>query len=102
MMNHNISNNQNIWNFGFWILFTWFIAAALPVVVSNEGLPHALRAILMMPAIFILAGFGGVWLTEKIKNQILKIKNTPKENFRFPTGQANQKSKFLSFIFHAL
>jgi DNA-3-methyladenine glycosylase len=34
-------------------------------------------------------------ISSKFKNQILKIKNTPKENFRFPTGQANQNSKLL-------
>ena len=42
--------------------------AALPVVVSNEGIPHALRAIIMIPPIFILAGIGGVWFYNKVKN----------------------------------
>lgn len=59
----------------FSVLFGWFAFAALPVIVSNEGLPHALRAILMIPPIFILAGIGGAWLykflAEKIKNQRL-------------------------------
>lgn len=32
----------------------------LPVVISNEGIPHALRAILMIPPVFILAGVGGI------------------------------------------
>ena len=49
-------------------IFSWLIIAALPVVISNEGLPHALRAIIMIPPIFILSGFGGIWLMEKIKN----------------------------------
>ncbi|MEK7553273.1 MAG: glycosyltransferase family 39 protein [Patescibacteria group bacterium] len=49
-------------------IFSWLVIAALPVVISNEGLPHALRAIIMIPPIFILAGFGGIWLIEKIKN----------------------------------
>ena len=53
------------------MLFSWLIIAALPVIVSNEGIPHALRAILMAPAVFILAGVGGVWLMEKIKNSRL-------------------------------
>ncbi len=34
----------------------WFALAALPVVISNEGLPHALRAILMIPPTMIFAG----------------------------------------------
>jgi 4-amino-4-deoxy-L-arabinose transferase-like glycosyltransferase len=55
----------------FDILFSWFVVAALPVVISNEGLPHALRALLMVPAVFILAGIGGVYLYEFIKSRIL-------------------------------
>jgi len=74
--------------FPFIILFAWLIIAALPVVVSNEGIPHALRAILMIPPVFILAGFGGAWLIAKIKNQISKIKITI------------QNSKILDFIIH--
>ena len=57
----------------FLILISWLIITALPVVISNEGQPHALRAILMAPAIFILAGIGGVWFYNFIKNLILKI-----------------------------
>lgn len=49
-------------SFGIWILFIWLIVAALPVVVSNEGLPHALRAILMVPPVIIISSLGGLWL----------------------------------------
>lgn len=52
------------------ILFSWIIIAALPVVISSEGIPHALRAILIAPPIFILAGIGGIWLYEFIKTRI--------------------------------
>ena len=55
----------------FGILFAWISVAALPVVISNEGIPHALRAIIMIPPVFILAGIGGVWLYEFIKSRIL-------------------------------
>ncbi|MDP3991499.1 MAG: glycosyltransferase family 39 protein [Candidatus Colwellbacteria bacterium] len=60
------------------ILIVWFIVAALPVVISNEGMPHALRAILMIPPVFILSAIGGIWiyqfLLEKLKNpQLIKI-----------------------------
>jgi len=47
-------------------IFSWLIIAALPVVISNEGLPHALRAIIMIPPVFILTGFGGIYIYEKI------------------------------------
>jgi len=32
--------------------------AALPVVISKEGLPHALRSVLLIPPAFMFAGFG--------------------------------------------
>ncbi|MBI3638431.1 hypothetical protein HY227_01660 [Candidatus Wolfebacteria bacterium] len=58
------------------ILFSWLIIAALPVVISNEGIPHALRAIIMIPPVFILAGLGGAWIYEKV------IKNRPDSGVR--------------------
>ncbi len=59
--------DTKISSFAFWVLFLWLIIAALPVVVSNEGIPHALRSILLIPPAIILAGFGGIWLYEFIK-----------------------------------
>lgn len=54
-------------------LLAWLIFAAAPVVLSNEGLPHALRAILMAPAVFILSAAGGLkiyeWLLLKTKSK---------------------------------
>ncbi len=46
------------------LLLAWLVFAALPVVFSNEGIPHALRSILMLPAIMLLAAWGGVRLYE--------------------------------------
>ncbi|MFA5099058.1 MAG: glycosyltransferase family 39 protein [Candidatus Paceibacterota bacterium] len=60
---------------GFWVLFGWFILAILPVVISNEGIPHALRAILMIPPVVILAGIGGVRIYEYIKIQTANYKH---------------------------
>lgn len=48
------------------IPFAWLLIATLPVVISNEGIPHALRAILMIPPVFILAGAGGIWLYDHL------------------------------------
>ena len=51
------------------LLFLWLVIASIPVIVSNEGLPHALRAIIMIPPVFILAAIGGLqvynWLLKK-------------------------------------
>jgi len=73
----NLNSKKRSWildfeidlKFGFLILFSWLIIAALPVVVSNEGIPHALRSILLIPPAIILAGFGGIWLYEFIKSK---------------------------------
>ncbi len=47
-------------NFSFAFLFLWGILAALPVVFSNEGIPHALRAILLIPPVITFAAVGAV------------------------------------------
>lgn len=51
---------------GFGILFSWLILALLPVVISAEGLPHALRSILLLPPAMLIAAAGGVHLYEKL------------------------------------
>jgi len=72
--NLKIKNNlpradTEILHFAFCILISWLVTAALPVIISNEGLPHALRSILMAPAVFIIAAIGAVktyqWFSEK-------------------------------------
>lgn len=42
----------------YWVLFLWFFTMLLPVAVSSEGVPHALRAIVMIPPVFAFAGIG--------------------------------------------
>lgn len=44
------------------ILLSWFAVGLIPTVVSNEGLPHALRAIIVAPAVYIIAAMGLHWL----------------------------------------
>lgn len=46
----------------------WFFVAALPVIISNEGIPHALRAILMLPPALLLAA----WSTMEIHEWLLR------------------------------
>ncbi len=56
--------------FSFLLVFLWFFLAMLPVVISNEGLPHALRSILMIPPVMILCGIGGVAVYDWLKKRI--------------------------------
>lgn len=48
----------------------WLVVAAAPVVLSGEGVPHALRAILMIPPVCMLAADGAHrvhgWLARKV------------------------------------
>ena len=48
------------------LLLSWFFVGLIPVVTSNEGLPHALRAIMIAPVVFIWAGEGLWWLIDKV------------------------------------
>lgn len=55
------------------VLFSWFGLALLPVAISNEGVPHALRAVLLIPPVFGIAARGGVVLWELLN---AKLANT--------------------------
>lgn len=54
--------------FEFLLLFGWLALATLPVVLSDEGIPHALRSILMVVPIMVLAAAGAEWLFGKLSN----------------------------------
>ncbi len=53
--------------FSLLIVFGWMILAALPAVISDEGIPHALRSILMLPPAIIFAALGGVWCYKALR-----------------------------------
>lgn len=56
-------------SFIFLFAASLFGVALLPTVISSEGIPHALRAIIMIPAVFVLVGVGAEraygWLMRK-------------------------------------
>jgi len=52
------------------IIFSAFLCGFLPVVISNEGIPHALRAILMIPPVIILGAIGLAWFYEYLVKHI--------------------------------
>jgi 4-amino-4-deoxy-L-arabinose transferase-like glycosyltransferase len=63
--------------FPFALLFAWFLLAMLPVVISDDILPHALRCLLMIPCVFIFAALGGRslcgWLRKIVAARWLKL-----------------------------
>ena len=59
-LDQNYKEEKIIWL----ISIAWIIVAMLPVIISNEGIPHALRSILMIPPVYIIAGLGTYWILE--------------------------------------
>jgi len=55
--------------FAYLVSFLWLVLAAVPAVISNESLPHALRSILMIPPTIIFSAAGGLWLYKFLKKR---------------------------------
>lgn len=53
------------------LLLSSFLVGLFPVIISSEGIPHALRAIIVAPIVFIFAGEGIWWFFEKLKEWYL-------------------------------
>ncbi len=54
---------------GYWqyfLLTGWFWGMLLPVITTAEGIPHGLRSIGTIPAVFILAAIGLMWFAEGV------------------------------------
>ncbi|TSD02075.1 MAG: hypothetical protein Athens071424_199 [Parcubacteria group bacterium Athens0714_24] len=66
----------------YWLLVTWLVIMLLPVVISDEGLPHALRSIVVAPVAMIFAALGSVWLIEKISAWLKTQKEKYPEKIR--------------------
>lgn len=54
--------------FVFSFLLSWFVLFLLPSILSSEGLPHALRSIVVLPAVMIFAAFGAVFIINSALN----------------------------------
>lgn len=57
-------------SFAYVMLFIWLVAAAVPVMLSNERLPHALRSLLLLPPVLILAAVGTVRAANKVGRRL--------------------------------
>ncbi|MEK7174006.1 MAG: hypothetical protein AAB710_02890 [Patescibacteria group bacterium] len=55
-------------------LLWWLIVMSIPAVISNEGIPHALRVIGMIPPAMIFSALGFVWIVEKTGSWLEKQK----------------------------
>ncbi|MDO8600928.1 MAG: glycosyltransferase family 39 protein [bacterium] len=51
-------------------LFAWFLFMSFPATLTAEGLPHALRAIGMIPPVMIFSGLGASWLWQTVKKYL--------------------------------
>lgn len=49
------------------LMFGWFLLALIPVVFSNQALPHALRSLLMLPAFLGIASYGVLWVYDYLQ-----------------------------------
>ncbi|MGA2435807.1 MAG: glycosyltransferase family 39 protein [Bryobacteraceae bacterium] len=53
-----ISGGKDEGQLPYLVALSWLFVGAMPAFLSDEGVPHALRAILMVPAVFLLAAIG--------------------------------------------
>jgi hypothetical protein len=58
----------------FFILTGWFWGMLIPVVTTAEGIPHGLRSIGTIPAVFIITSWGLYWTISQIK-KIIQIRH---------------------------
>jgi hypothetical protein len=61
-------------------LLSWIGIMSLPVLMSNEGIPHALRSIIIVPPIMILAGLGLETIFSKTKEWLCRQKEKYPKN----------------------
>lgn len=51
----------------FSFLISWFVIMLFPGFLSSEGIPHSLRVLGTVPAVYSFAGIGGILTYEKLK-----------------------------------
>jgi len=52
-----------------WLLLAWFAVLLIPELLSAEGTPHALRAIGVIPPVYIFAAIGADYLWSLVQNK---------------------------------
>lgn len=56
--------------FAYVLALLWLALGAVPAVLSRENMPNAIRSILMVPAIVVLAAAGGCWLYGQLARKL--------------------------------
>jgi len=83
-------------------LLIWIAIMLLPVVISSEGLPHALRAIIVIPPVMIFVALGLEKIITKINNWLIeqskKIPDRKKQILRIRKEFALLLFAFLAII----
>jgi hypothetical protein len=77
------------------LLFAWLGAMSLPMVLTAEGIPHALRLVGAIPVIFIWIGLGFNWIFERFKDK--RIGYTLIISLLVITGFLGFKKYFIDF-----
>lgn len=68
--------------FPLFFLLSWIALGTLPVALSNEGIPHALRAILIIPPVMMLTGYALLRIILYIREWLSKKESEFKEYAR--------------------
>ncbi|MDO8655293.1 MAG: glycosyltransferase family 39 protein [bacterium] len=84
------------WSSSYALLFIWFFALLLPGVLTFEGIPHSLRVIGVIPAVYALAGLGALLFFSWLKN-ILDQKKAPRVIFPILLGFFLTSSVIVTF-----
>jgi 4-amino-4-deoxy-L-arabinose transferase-like glycosyltransferase len=62
----------NIKKIEHYLLLAWLGAMSLPMILTAEGIPHALRLVGIMPVVFIWIAVGVYEVSKRLKNKTVK------------------------------
>lgn len=70
--------NKNRQHFPSFVLLGWFLSFLLPVVTTAEGIPHGLRSIGTIPAVFIITAFATLKIWGYVQHLVRLYPQGPK------------------------
>lgn len=93
----DIFRKPTTYNLQLTTLFAWLFFMSLPATLTTEGLPHALRAIGMIPPVMIFAGLGAYRSYEYLQNLLIGYAQNPR--FTDRTRQMGRIQKEILIVF---